>query len=299
MGIPLYSIIIPTYNRAEALRKALDSIERQTFRDYEVIVCDDGSTDHTEKAAHDFADRINVRYIRDENWGGPARPRNNGLKTASGKWICFLDSDDWWYPDKLEVVTRHLASADVVYHDLDIYTSDYLKTSKKCHARQLKTPVFADLMINWNAFPNSSAVVRKGILDKVGGLCEDKALIAVEDHDLWLRVAGATDRFVYVRKNLGGYLSGCTSITEVSERQIQRMTALFAKHAPLLSEDDRTRAKGFLDYAVGRVKLKMGKRAEAVALFKSAVFGGNFAVKCKSVLSLAEIGLSGPVSGRR
>ena len=94
---PLVSIIIPTYNRAEDLKRALKSVFDQTFRDYEVLVMDDGSIDNTREVVEKIKD-ARLRYERDENFGGPAVPRNRGLRLALGKYIAFLDSDDWWHP---------------------------------------------------------------------------------------------------------------------------------------------------------------------------------------------------------
>ena len=75
-----FSIIIPTYNRALLLKRCLDSLCSQTYRDFEVIVCDDGSTDGTNEIINQFEDKLSLKYLYDTNWGGPARPRNNGIK---------------------------------------------------------------------------------------------------------------------------------------------------------------------------------------------------------------------------
>jgi len=86
---PMFSIIIPTYNRAERLKIALESIFNQTFQDFEVLVCDDGSTDHTKDVVQLFVDKLDLTYIWEENWGGPARPRNNGIKKEKANGCAF------------------------------------------------------------------------------------------------------------------------------------------------------------------------------------------------------------------
>lgn len=88
----LISVIMATYNRAEYIEEAIDSIKRQTFKDYEIIVVDDGSTDNTKEILEKFKD---VRYIPLAH-GGIATARNAAVKAARGKWIAFLDSDDMW-----------------------------------------------------------------------------------------------------------------------------------------------------------------------------------------------------------
>ena len=92
------SVIIPTYNRARLVTQAIDSVLAQTYKDYEIIVVDDGSTDGTRQALEPYQDRI--RYIYQENRGAAAA-RNLGIKSSNGKWVAFLDSDDRWLPEKL------------------------------------------------------------------------------------------------------------------------------------------------------------------------------------------------------
>ena len=95
----LVSVIIPTYNREKFLPYALGSVKNQTYKDWELIIVDDGSTDNTEKVCKEFAKTIDqpVKYIYQENQG-VAGARNTGLKHAQGEFIAFLDSDDRWYP---------------------------------------------------------------------------------------------------------------------------------------------------------------------------------------------------------
>ena len=95
---PLISIIMPTYNRAGYIEEALDSIKKQTFTDYEIIVVDDGSTDNTKEILDKYE---GIRCIYLEH-GGIAGARNTAVKAARGKWIAFLDSDDLWKEDKLQ-----------------------------------------------------------------------------------------------------------------------------------------------------------------------------------------------------
>ncbi|MGZ3606738.1 MAG: glycosyltransferase family 2 protein [Syntrophales bacterium] len=95
---PLVSVVIPTYNRALYVNKAIDSILNQTFTDYEIIVVDDGSTDNTKEALKQYQDKI--KYIYQEN-SGVSTARNTGIKNSTGPWLAFLDSDDTWRPEYL------------------------------------------------------------------------------------------------------------------------------------------------------------------------------------------------------
>jgi glycosyltransferase involved in cell wall biosynthesis len=118
---PFFSIIIPAFNRPDELRRALTSLVNQSFSEFEVIVCDDGSTDDIGSVASEYKDFLSIHYIRIENSGGPARPRNLAVELSRGKWISFLDSDDWWMSDRLLKVTEFLhKDGDIFYHPLKV-----------------------------------------------------------------------------------------------------------------------------------------------------------------------------------
>ena len=102
-----FSVVIPTYNRGLFIRKAVESVLSQSYRDYELIVVDDGSTDETSAVLCDYKTRI--RYVRQNNFGVGAA-RNAGIRMAEGEWIAFLDSDDEWSPDYLLVQSKQILS---------------------------------------------------------------------------------------------------------------------------------------------------------------------------------------------
>jgi glycosyltransferase involved in cell wall biosynthesis len=105
MHTPLVSVVIPTYNQPAFLREALDSVFRQTFKDYEIIVVNDGSTDNTAELLMQYGDRI--RVVSQENQG-IGRARNRGMDEAVGRYIAFLDHDDLWHPSKLETQVNYM-----------------------------------------------------------------------------------------------------------------------------------------------------------------------------------------------
>ena len=104
--MPKVSVIIPTYNRSKYVTKAIDSVLAQTYRDFEIIVVDDGSTDNTKEVLKPYTDRI--KYLYQENTGVSAA-RNAGIRAAGGQWIAFLDSDDEWLPEKLSIQMDYLS----------------------------------------------------------------------------------------------------------------------------------------------------------------------------------------------
>jgi len=284
-NVPFFSIIIPTYNRADKLRRALESVRQQTFNNFEVIVCDDGSTDNTEQVAKDFSSSLNLRYIHEENWGGPARPRNNGIKLARGEWICFLDADDFWYPRKLESIKKYTPYADVVHHDSDIMTAGG-KICGKAKGRRFKPPVFIDLMTNGNGVLNSSACVKKEIIEKVNGFTELKELIALEDYDLWLRVSRMSERFLYLPRSLGVYVISEDKINEFSDLYVSKLSGLFDRFKGFLKKEQEKQSKLFLFYVSGRVKLKNREFRGARSYLLKSVFASSSTIRIKSLISL-------------
>jgi len=205
----LVSVVIPTYNRARDLKRALNSVVAQTFSDWEVLVVDNHSNDNTDDLVKSFSDpRMSLLKIHNE--GVIAASRNLGIEHSQGEYIAFLDSDDWWLPKKLESSLKYLGKgADIVYHDMYVVTRAGQKRFwRKDRARDLTSPVFEDLICNGNALKNSSVVVRRKLLKEIGGLAEDDALVAMEDYDAWLRAGKVTEKFKRIPETLGYYWAG-------------------------------------------------------------------------------------------
>lgn len=209
---PLVSIVIPTYNHANFLGKSLESIIDQTYNNWEAIVIDNHSTDETNQVIDKFKDS-RIQYFKISNYGIIAKSRNFGINVAKGDWIAFLDSDDWWTKDKLEICLKNIdQNIDFIYHKLEIiYDKSKSLLNRKRHiGRQLNKPILHNLLTSQieegNAIGNSSVLVRKDILIRIGGISENRDLVASEDFNTWLRVAELTDQFKYIKKKLGYYL---------------------------------------------------------------------------------------------
>jgi len=189
--LPKVSIIIPTYNRADFLPQALESIFAQTYQNFEVIVSDDGSTDNTKEVIQQYGDRVN--YLKNNHSGLPSVARNTAIKLANGKYIAFLDSDDVWLPDKLKI------QVDAIENNLRlglVCSNAFLTNSDGKESNQLyqfpgkgsSGSVFLDLLKN-NFVITSSVMLRRDTLGKVGNFSEAKELQVGEDYALWLNIA--------------------------------------------------------------------------------------------------------------
>jgi glycosyltransferase involved in cell wall biosynthesis len=184
---PLVSIILPTYNRAHFLPEAVGSVLAQTYRNWELIVVDDGSTDHTREVAEGYGDE-RIRYLYQANKGCSAA-RNLGIKNSRGEFIAFLDSDDMWLPERLEVGMRAFEehpSAGMVCSGCYRVGND---GAVVCESKaDLPVIPFEELQVRY-AIPGGtpSVTVRMAALEEVGLF--DESLARNEDWDLWLRLA--------------------------------------------------------------------------------------------------------------
>jgi glycosyltransferase involved in cell wall biosynthesis len=266
-----FSIIIPTYNRKDALRATLESLTQQTFKSFEVIVSDDGSTDGTKEMIKDFIGRIDIKYIWEPNWGGPARPRNLAAENASGEWLAFLDSDDLWFSNKLEQVEKHLGKNDVVYHALEAVSTSG-KVRRILPAIELdKSDPFLDLLLRGNRLANSATCVRKSAFVNVQGFREEKNIIAVEDYDLWLRLAKAGFKFQACDQILGRYVLGDDNISAVSQRFMSSIQNVMNKHIESLGEPHRRIAIQNMYYSFGLIESKSKNYNQAMKFFMKCI----------------------------
>jgi glycosyltransferase involved in cell wall biosynthesis len=199
VAAPLISVIIPTYNHAQYLGRALKSLLDQTYTNWEAIVIDNHSTDNTDEVMASFTDP-SIIYLKMHNHGVIAASRNAGIRAAKGEWIAFLDSDDWWKPEKLTKASCYFGEFDFLYHDMYLVKKS---TTFIMYSRPLRRNSYEDLLENGNAIINSSAIVRKSSLTNVGYLSENQEIISWEDYECWLRLAKKLCRFKKVKGVLG------------------------------------------------------------------------------------------------
>lgn len=204
------TVIIPTYNREDFIKGAIESVLSQTFTDFELLILDDASTDNTEEVVKLFSD-VRIKYIHHLANLGIAKNRNYGLSVAQGEYIAMLDSDDLWISiDKLE--------KQVEFMDLN---KDYGVTGTFCkniddrkanwffNIKEILSHLFLESTNFWmranflirNQIYQSSALIRKASIDDVGGY--DESLPIWEDYDLWLRIGTK-----YKVRNIPEFLTG-------------------------------------------------------------------------------------------
>ena len=174
----LISVIIPTYNRAHLIKRSAESVLNQTYKNIELIIVDDGSTDNTKEVIDSIKDE-RIVYIKQENQGCCAA-RNKGIDTAKGKYIAFQDSDDVWHLDKLEKQIQILKenNVDVVFCKIFKYGNLF----KKIVPKQIKAGLLSKDTLPINVFPQTLFGVKEVFLNNKF----DESMKAIEDFEILL-----------------------------------------------------------------------------------------------------------------
>ena len=179
-----FSVIIPTFNRATVLNRALQSVQKQTHPATDIWVIDDGSTDNTQSVLSQFGAQINV--IQQQNTG-VSSARNRGIKACNSQWIAFLDSDDEWHPKKLEKQADAIGNNDgiKICHTNEVwYRNQRFVNPHKKHEK--KGGMIYGHCLPRCAISPSSVVIHRSVFQHLGDF--DPTLPACEDYDLWLRI---------------------------------------------------------------------------------------------------------------
>ena len=183
----LVSVIITTYNSSKTIKNAIVSVVNQSYKNIEILVYDDCSSDNTRKIVEDCFENLDVNCViknAEDNFGGPARGRNWGCSISKGKYICFLDADDYWKETKIEHQLKLMGNKGV-----DVSSTN----STVIGGEQFKTVsgnVSIYNLLKRNKLILSSVMIRKEVLNSLNYIFnEDEKFISVEDYDLFLRLA--------------------------------------------------------------------------------------------------------------
>jgi len=259
--MPTVSVIIPTYNRAEFLPTAIKSALNQTFKDIQIIVSDDRSTDHTREVVESFNDD-RIRYVRNEGKKGPSATRNTAISASKGEYIAFLDDDDEWVPDKLQKQVELLDHSQpnicgVYSNRLFIDRESGKILSDNPETEQLQGNLLYQLMIK-SPIHTSSVVVRKRCLEEIGLF--DETISYMEDRDMWIRLSMKWD-FEYIPVPLTkAYIHGNAHLSQNLEGQTAGRERLLEKYHHLLKKNRKSWGELYLCLGAQYCQLKQMKR---------------------------------------
>lgn len=273
---PRVSVIIPTFNRAHLIGKAIKSVLNQTYKDFEIIVVDDGSTDNTEEIVKSFTD-FKIHYICHKHNRGASTARNTAIKASRGEYFAFLDSDDEWLPEKLDkqmkIFESESSEVGVVYTG-DYYVDEKDKEIKKVHIPRKEGYIYEELLAGNYVGTPSALLVKKECFTKVGLFDED--LSGSEDYDMWFRIAKYY-KFRYVKDLLVVCLIHNNQITANSEVMIEGVKRIQKKY----SKEFRKRPYSYSTryFYLGNKFCHLGKMREGQKYFVKAILIYPFCVK--------------------
>lgn len=202
MNEPLISIITPTYNREDYIAQAIESVLVQSYPHFEMIIVDDGSTDDTKNLLRRFQGDSRIRYSYQKNQGQSVA-RNKGLSVAQGDYICFLDSDNYWFSNKLEKSLKAFSEnpkIDIVYGDIvtvDEQGNELTRDNMRRYSGEITRYLLRDNCVSMN-----TAMVRQRCFGELGGL--DTSCKVADDYEMWLRFS-AKYTYLYLHEYLAYY----------------------------------------------------------------------------------------------
>jgi glycosyltransferase involved in cell wall biosynthesis len=287
---PVFSVIIPTHNRAHLLTRAVQSVLAQTLTHFELIIVDDASTDNTSRVVASIGDE-RIRYLRHETGRGGGAARNTGIHSATGEYIAFLDDDDEWLPDKLK------KQADVFHRDIGDDLGVVVCGSKvqKGNAVREQIPrprgwVYEDLLAFRFHTTTSTLLVRKSCLDRIGAF--DETFLAFQEWDLLLRLSQEY-RFDHVDEALHIYHEHDGIRVSHTSNEIRAMQRILDKYDHELQM--RPRIMALHHYKLARMYMRTGQLPEARRQMAASLQAAPFNVKRRLIylLTFLDAGIFG------
>ncbi len=232
--MPFISVVIPAYNSEKYITETLNTVFAQTYKNFELIVSDDGSSDNTVEIVKDvfreFPDK-NTKLLINKHQG-PGATRNRGIEAASGKWVSFLDSDDKWFEQKLQRVVDFISSnseINLVCHNEVWHTGNGEKMLDYSATYNKKISPFLSLY-RQNCLSTSAVSVKREFLIKAGMF--DESLPSAQDYDLWLRLSMLPDiKIGFINEPLGFYITRDGNISSNVEQRLRCVLKIGQKYA--------------------------------------------------------------------
>lgn len=267
--MPKFSVIIPLYNKADYVRKSLESVIAQTYKDFELIIVDDGSTDNSLNIVQEVKSkelRVKIFRILSQPNAGVAAARNRGVKESHGAYVCFLDADDWWEPTWLEEIDKLITD----YSDAGLYCTNYV------YYKPGKTHVALDLERGYMNYPEAylhskqmpvtsiTTCMPRRVFDEMGGF--PVGIKLGEDFLLWAKtalhykVAYCEKPLAYYNNDIPASMRATRNLHKPEHHMLFNMQELGDRTASLqdaaLQESwkallDKLRVSGLMDYWLG------------------------------------------------
>ena len=269
---PFVTVVIPTFNHAKLLRRALDSVVAQTFDNWEAIVINNFSTDETIEVVESYQDD-RIKLINFKNNGVIAASRNQGIKNARGTYIAFLDSDDNWYSEKLQKCVEYAnQGAQFICHGEKWINSDL--STREIMYGPANRATYLSLLFRGNCISTSATCIDTVLLRSVDGFDESTEIVTAEDYDLWMRLAATNPKTVFIPEVLGEFHRLSDSASSAVLRNLSSERVVLQKHFAKQPTNFLNRLKQRHRFAIanyGAARQLSHQPRRAMVLFFSAI----------------------------
>ena len=269
---PFVTVVIPTFNHAKLLRRALDSVVAQTFNNWEAIVINNFSTDETIEVVESYQDD-RIKLINFKNNGVIAASRNQGIKNAKGTYIAFLDSDDNWYSEKLQKCVEYANQrTQFICHGEKWINSDL--STREIMYGPANRATYLSLLFRGNCISTSAACIETALLRSVDGFDESTEIVTAEDYDLWMRLAATNPKTVFIPEILGEFHRLSDSASSAVLRNLSSERVVLQKHFAKQPTNVLNRLKQRHRFAIanyGAARHLSHQPRQALVLFFSAI----------------------------
>ncbi len=226
-----FSVVIPTYNRRAELAELLLCLKQQTYKNFEVLICDDGSTDNSSELVANYKEELDIKYFKLNNSGGPATPRNFGIENAKYEWICFVDSDDMWTINKLQILANYIISNPkfkIFCHPVFILEDKNVKSKIiGKYKKGIFLNDFKSLLYNGSQIVNSSLCVCRNIISNELIFNTSPDYHGIEDYIFLLNLTERNYSIKNINIPLGFYRIHNNNISGDSKKQINKLKKFF------------------------------------------------------------------------
>lgn len=269
---PLVSVVIPTFNHAKLLRRALDSVVAQTFDNWEAIVVNNFSTDETIDVVQSFNDD-RIKLINFRNNEIIAASRNRGIHDSRGQYVAFLDSDDNWYPGKLQkCLDQAKLGAQFVCHG-ELWINSDLSTREVMYGPASRAD-YLSLLYRGNRISTSATFIETQLLRAVSGFDESAEIVTAEDYDLWMRIAATNPKTVFIAETLGEFHRLANSASSAVLQNLSSEKVVLRKHFAQQPNGFSTKLRQRHRLAIaeyGAARQLTNKPKQALSLFLSSL----------------------------
>jgi glycosyltransferase involved in cell wall biosynthesis len=267
-----FSVIIPVYNAANTLPNCLESLQKQSLTDFEVIAVNDGSTDASLSLLEAFGKEFDQLTIQTQQNSGLGNARNRAANMAKGDWLVFLDADDSWQANKLELMHQTIAhnpETEFIYHAIfEKFTDGRLR-------KRSFTPVhnLQEFIMKGNPFVPSATAIKKSVFERFGGFIEDRD--QVEDLLLWMNMLHQNVKIAALNKPLTIYRIG-SGVTAHLEEHLQKIENSLqqALSGGLISRAEFSAFINRKNYEAARQLHKLGNHARARVFYSNVQHAG-------------------------